>query len=199
MLSLSIGHIISWFLKWFVTIFNLARLMEGWWNMSKFWGTYCCFYSFPTIFFPLKRAFDWAITNMFETWGTPHWHRNLNVLPSPKIKTCFLMLPSALCPLTRPWALDNLHIYRWKLSNGRTISDEKCNARCLKSEIVSLGNILGNDGNTLREKNNWKIPHSPIPNPKDTKTCPQTTCWVFPLARMKVFFSKLLITFYSLY
>ncbi len=57
--------------------------MEGWWNMSKFWGTYCCFYSFPTIVFVLKEPFDWLITNMFETWGTSQ-HRNLNILPFSK-------------------------------------------------------------------------------------------------------------------
>jgi hypothetical protein len=35
------------------------------------------------------------------------------------------MLPCALCPLTHPVTLYNLYIYRWKLSNGRTILDEK--------------------------------------------------------------------------
>jgi len=31
----------------------------------------------------LKESFDWPISNIFETWGTPQ-HKSLHTLPSPK-------------------------------------------------------------------------------------------------------------------
>jgi hypothetical protein len=39
-----------------------------------------------------KEPFDWPTYKYFGTWGTPH-HRSLNMLPSPKIKGSFVVLP----------------------------------------------------------------------------------------------------------
>jgi len=100
------------------------------------------------------------------------------------------MLPSALCPLTRPWALDNLHIYRWKLSNGRTISDEKCNARCLKNEIVSLGNILGKWWEHIKKKEKLKNPTFPHPKPKRHKNLPPDCMLSLPIGLHESFILK---------
>jgi hypothetical protein len=83
------------------------------------------------------------------------------------------MLPSALCPLTHPSALDNLYIYidgSWAMAEQYWMKNEMLDV--LRMKLWAWGTYWGNDGNTLRRKKNWKIPLSPTPKPKRHKNLP---------------------------
>ncbi len=58
-------------------------------NFFNYWRG--CTHRFSFLFFFQKEQFDWSITNIIGTRGTPQ-HRSLNMLPSPK-RACLSSSP----------------------------------------------------------------------------------------------------------
>ncbi len=90
-----------------------------------------------------KKPFDWPITNIFGTLGTPK-HRSLNLFPFHKKKGCFVMLPFG-----NPF---EVCLYTWELNFGQTIGD-KTEVLLRTSGGVHLRTLWGLDGNPMRK---WK-------------------------------------------
>ncbi len=76
-------------------------------------------------------------------------HGTRNMLPSPKVEACFVMLPSQSFPLH--------NLYTWKLNHGQTIWEKKCSviANLFRNTLGTSGTSWEFGWNTFRTKNKF--------------------------------------------